>query len=227
MNAAQPPAAVVLLVGLAPAGGGIMRPAGGDGATGASGRTTPRVEVRARTDDGLGRIAATVRPADDVPLPAPPRGAIQDTEIERRPRVDAGEFPPRVEPSTQRAVLPAAAMERTLREAGLASESDLADLQLRLAPVERPLPPAREAVEENTIRAPGRWPASPARPDASSAGRCRAGATAGVEFAVTGVNPSMLPAMAVFEHARAVHVFRIERGRARSTPVEKDRVTDG
>lgn len=53
-----------------------------------------------------------------------------------------------------------------------------------------------------------------------------AGATATVELPVTGVNTSIVPAAAVLEDARGVRVFRIERGLARSTPVEKDRVTD-
>ena len=53
-----------------------------------------------------------------------------------------------------------------------------------------------------------------------------AGAAATVEVPVTGVNTSIVPAAAVLEDARGVRVFRIERGLARSTPVEKGRATE-
>ena len=47
-----------------------------------------------------------------------------------------------------------------------------------------------------------------------------------VEVPVTGVTTSVVPPAAVLEDARGVRVFRIERGLARSTPVEKGRATD-
>ena len=53
-----------------------------------------------------------------------------------------------------------------------------------------------------------------------------AGSEAVVEIPVTGVDTAIVPEAAVLEDARGVRVFRIERGLARSTPVEKARLTE-
>lgn len=47
-----------------------------------------------------------------------------------------------------------------------------------------------------------------------------------VEVPVTGVTTSVVPEAAVLEDARGVRVFRIERGLARSTPVERGRAVE-
>ncbi len=57
-------------------------------------------------------------------------------------------------------------------------------------------------------------------------GAFAAGAEVVVEVPVTGVTTTVVPAAAVLEDARGVRVFRIDRGLARSTPVEKGRRTE-
>jgi membrane fusion protein (multidrug efflux system) len=57
-------------------------------------------------------------------------------------------------------------------------------------------------------------------------GAFAAGAGVVVEVPVTGVTTTVVPAAAVLEDARGVRVFRIDRGLARSTPVEKGRRTE-
>jgi membrane fusion protein (multidrug efflux system) len=57
-------------------------------------------------------------------------------------------------------------------------------------------------------------------------GAFAAGAEVVVEVPVTGVTTTVVPTAAVLEDARGVRVFRIDRGLARSTPVEKGRRTE-
>lgn len=168
MKAAKLLPAVVVVVGLVGVGWWLMQPAGNETTTVATDEDVPTVEVaevRAGPDDDLSRIETSVRPAEDVPLPSPLRGAVQSIEVRDGVRVEEGELLLRFEQSSQRAELMAAEAERSLLEAelertreraeeNLAADAEIEDLQLRLEEAERQLEAAREAVEQNNIRAP-------------------------------------------------------------------------
>jgi membrane fusion protein (multidrug efflux system) len=313
LNAAKLLPAVVVALGLVAAGWWVMQPGGDDGRSVTADADVPRVEVaevRAGPDDDLRRIETTVQVAADVPLPSPLRGAVQSIEVDDGASLEDEQLLLRFEQSSQRAELMAAEAERSLLEAelertraraeeNLAAEAEIEDLQLRLEEAHRQLEAAREAVEQNNIRAPfagtvsladiapgeiitrgetiatfsseservvrfelprrlttdiavgddltvrsgdgtettarimalGSAPGEEATTVTLTAvladpAAFRAGATATVEVPVTGVNTAVVPASAVLEDARGVRVFRIERGLARSTPVEKGRATE-
>lgn len=315
MNAAKLAPAVVVAVGIVAAGWWFLQPTGEEATPAGADEDLPRVavaEVRAGPDDDLRRIETSVEAAEDVPLPSPLRGAVQNIEVRDGARVDQGQLLMRFEQSSQRAELMAAEAEKSLLEAelerarrrveqNLTAEANIEDLELRLAEADRQLEAARAAVEQNNIRAPfagtvtladiapgdiitrgqpiatfssadervvrfelprrlttdiavgedltvrrgadtettARIMALGSAPGAEATtveltavladpGAFAAGAEAVVEVPVTGVNTAVVPAAAVLEDARGVRVFRIERGLARSTPVEKGRaIEDG
>ena len=308
------PAVIAVLVAVV-AGWWILQPSA-DQATGVDrDEDLPRVEVaevRAGPDDDLRRIETTVEAAEDVPLPSPLRGAVQNIEVEDGARVADGQLLLRFEQSSQRAEVMAAEAETSLlraelerarqrAEENLTAEAEIEDLGQRLENAEAQLEAARQAVEENNIRAPfagtvtlagvapgdivtrgetiarfssdqervvrfelprrlttaiaigddlavrdgdgaettarimalGSAPGAEATTVTLTAVLAEpeafpAGTEATVEVPVTGVNTAVVPAAAVLEDARGVRVFRIERGLARATPVEKGRaVEDG
>ena len=312
MNAAKLLPPVIVAVGVVAAGWWMLQPAGDETATIATDEDLPVVEVaevRAGPDDDLRRIDVTVEAAQEVPLPSPLRGAVQNIEVRDGATVEKGELLLRFEQSSQRAEVMAAEAEQSLLEAelermraraeeNLAAEAEIEDLEQRLADAERQLEAARAAVEQNNIRAPfggtvslvdvtpgdlvtrgetiatfsseaervvrfelprrlttdiaigddltvrggedaettarimalGSAPGEEATTVSITAvladpGAFPAGSSAVVEVPVTGVTTSVVPEAAVLEDERGVRVFRIDRGLARSTPVEKGPAT--
>jgi len=313
LNAAKLVPAVVVAVGVVAAGWWFLQSTGEQATTTGPDQDLPQVavaEVRAGPDDDLRRVETAVEAAEDVPLPSPLRGAVQNIEVRDGAQVEAGQVLLRFEQSSQRAEVMAAEAEKALIEAelerararveeNLAAEADIEDLEQELAAAERQLQAARAAVEENNIRAPfagtvdladiapgdiitrGQPIATFDSPDervvrfelprrlttdiavgddltvrggddAETEARIMAlgsapgeeattvaltavlgdpaafppGSEAVVEVPVTGVNTAVVPEAAVLEDARGVRVFRIDRGLARSTPVEKGRATE-
>ncbi len=308
MNAAKILPVVVIVVGVLGVGWWIMQPAGDVATTAATDDDLPQVEVaevRSGPDDDLRRIETAVRAAEEVPLPSPLRGAVQTIEVEDGAAVEQGQLLLRFEQSSQRAELMAAEAELSLLRAelerarqraaeNLAAETEIEDLEQRLAAAEAEVRAAEAAVEENNIRAPfsgtvslvdvapgdivtrgetiARFSSAEERvvrfqlprrlttdiaigddltvrkaDDTTTEARIMAlGSAPGeeattvtltavladpgafstetavrVEVPVTGVTTSVVPEAAVLEDARGVRVFRIERGLARSTPVER------
>lgn len=167
MNAAKLWPAVIIAIGLVGVGWWWFQPSG-DSATGAIDADAPTVEVaevKAGPDDDLRRLETRVEAAENVPLPSPLRGAVQDIEVSDGQQVDEGELLLSFEQSSQRAELMAARaevslleaeLERTKRDAeeNLAAEEEIEDLELRLDAARQQLDDALAAVEANNIRAP-------------------------------------------------------------------------